>query len=171
MPGQDDLTNMTLPQQPLMPVNVPRTLRYASRGMVVLASNPHECEIGRVRLLGHSGQPIDDICRFTTSRSLLPATLDASTSTALAPTGSQEDASSGAGESAVMSDGATGNTKDTTLMPGVKEQGAPDGIVRARLLANTCMWRHLAPTAPDTLASYPFSEMDPFVMESEDEDT
>eukprot|EP00983_Pelagomonas_calceolata_P083875 1156246-Pelagomonas_calceolata.AAC.1 len=27
-------------------------------------------------------------------------------------------------------------------------------------------WRHLAPTAPDTLASYPFDAFDPFIIES-----
>ncbi len=27
-------------------------------------------------------------------------------------------------------------------------------------------WRHLSPTAPDTLASYPFYESDPFIIAS-----
>ncbi|XP_064477824.1 DNA polymerase delta subunit 2-like isoform X2 [Ornithodoros turicata] len=32
-------------------------------------------------------------------------------------------------------------------------------------LARTLEWRHLVPTAPDTLASYPFPDKDPFIME------
>jgi len=55
VPGEDDPTNFTLPQQPLMPVNAPRTLRFSSKGMVVLASNPHECEVDGIHFLGHGG--------------------------------------------------------------------------------------------------------------------
>lgn len=180
VPGQDDLTNLTMPQQPLMPVNLPRTLRYASKGMVVLASNPHECEVGRVRLLGHGGQPVDDVCRFTTARGLLPATLAASggasagAGSASAPmTDDGTDAppaSSGAGASSA-STSASASAAGAGAPEGVREFGAGEGLSRARVLANTCMWRHLAPTAPDTLASYPFSQTDPFVMESEDAET
>ena len=32
-------------------------------------------------------------------------------------------------------------------------------------LEDTLWWRHAAPTAPDTLPSYPFKDGDPFVME------
>ena len=34
------------------------------------------------------------------------------------------------------------------------------------ILGNLLNWRHLAPTAPDTLALYPFTETDPFVLDS-----
>ena len=33
-------------------------------------------------------------------------------------------------------------------------------------LRKTLLWRHLAPTAPDTLCCYPFLDRDPFVIES-----
>ena len=33
-------------------------------------------------------------------------------------------------------------------------------------LRKTLLWRHLAPTAPDTLGCYPFLDRDPFVMET-----
>jgi hypothetical protein len=33
------------------------------------------------------------------------------------------------------------------------------------LLTNTLHWRHMAPTAPDTLACHPFHESDPFVID------
>lgn len=33
-------------------------------------------------------------------------------------------------------------------------------------MAETCMyWRHMAPSAPDTLWSYPFPDKDPFIIE------
>uniref|UniRef100_A0A7S0RED1 DNA polymerase delta small subunit n=1 Tax=Pyramimonas obovata TaxID=1411642 RepID=A0A7S0RED1_9CHLO len=36
---------------------------------------------------------------------------------------------------------------------------------RLDLLEATWRWQHLAPTAPDTLATYPFSDRDPFIVE------
>lgn len=36
---------------------------------------------------------------------------------------------------------------------------------RLSLLESTLQWRHLCPTAPDTLACYPFATKDPFVLE------
>ena len=32
------------------------------------------------------------------------------------------------------------------------------------LLTNTLLWRHLAPTCPDTLAAFPFADADPCVI-------
>lgn len=33
-------------------------------------------------------------------------------------------------------------------------------------MAEACMyWRHMAPSAPDTLWSYPFQDNDPFIIE------
>ena len=37
---------------------------------------------------------------------------------------------------------------------------------RAAILGKLLQWRHLAPTAPDTLAAYPYFEADPFILES-----
>ncbi len=37
---------------------------------------------------------------------------------------------------------------------------------RAAILGKLLQWRHLAPTAPDTLAAYPYFESDPFILES-----
>lgn len=36
---------------------------------------------------------------------------------------------------------------------------------RMSMVRNTLKWRHLAPTAPDTLWSYPYQERDPFVLD------
>ena len=37
---------------------------------------------------------------------------------------------------------------------------------RLRMLEHVLEWGHLAPTAPDTLTAYSFSDKDPFVIES-----
>lgn len=34
------------------------------------------------------------------------------------------------------------------------------------MAANTLSWGHLAPTAPDTLACYPFYDKDPFILDA-----
>lgn len=36
---------------------------------------------------------------------------------------------------------------------------------RTTVLENLLIWRHLIPTAPDTLASYPYHDCDPFIIE------
>lgn len=40
----------------------------------------------------------------------------------------------------------------------------PARTPRLDLMENTLRWRHLAPTAPDTLTCYPYSSDDPFVL-------
>ena len=35
---------------------------------------------------------------------------------------------------------------------------------RIDLLESTLRWRHVLPTAPDTLASYPFYDTEPFII-------
>jgi hypothetical protein len=36
---------------------------------------------------------------------------------------------------------------------------------RLDFMERTLVWRHLAPTAPDTLGCYPFTDRDPFIVE------
>jgi len=62
MPGQYDPTNLSLPQAAFLPHLFPR-----ARGSKKLrfASNPYQRNLGAVRILGHSGQPVKDILRCT----------------------------------------------------------------------------------------------------------
>lgn len=69
-------------------------------------TNPHEFELDGVRFLGTSGQPIDDLAKYS------------------------------------------------------------EGDDRLDLMERTLAWRHLAPTAPDTLGCYPFTMEDPFIIET-----
>eukprot|EP00761_Pharyngomonas_kirbyi_P001040 gb/GECH01001041.1/.p1 GENE.gb/GECH01001041.1/~~gb/GECH01001041.1/.p1 ORF type:complete len:469 (+),score=95.52 gb/GECH01001041.1/:1-1407(+) len=101
MPGKLDPSNYTLPQQPFARCLVPKSTEYST---MHLTTNPYELQIDSIRLLGHSGQPVEDIIRHSK--------IDGSLET-----------------------------------------------------AELCMeWRHLAPTAPDTLDSYPFYKSDPFIV-------
>ncbi len=102
MPGRNDPSNAALPQQPLHACLLPHAARYSATMQRV--TNPHECSLDGVRLLGTSGQNVDDLYRCT------------------------------------------------------------DSEARLGLLASTLAWGHLAPSAPDTLACYPFHDRDPFLV-------
>ncbi len=121
LPGVDDSANASLPQQPIHPAMFPRARLYASAvapgrphaqtepGWFDTVTNPWEAEVAGWRVLGTSGQTIDDIARY------LPASA---------------------------------------------------GADRLAIMEATCRWRCCAPTAPDTLWSYPFQEDDPFVLDA-----
>jgi DNA polymerase delta subunit 2 len=102
MPGVDDPSNYTMPQQPLHSCLFPSSSRYSTFKTV---TNPYEMSVAGVSFAGHAGQPITDLRRNCT----------------------------------------------------VKDH--------MRLHQNTLEWRHMAPTAPDTLACHPYYEVDPFVIE------
>mmetsp|Transcript_5461 Transcript_5461/g.14757 ORF Transcript_5461/g.14757 Transcript_5461/m.14757 type:complete len:460 (-) Transcript_5461:556-1935(-) len=103
MPGAQDPTNVAMPQQPLHRCLFPSASSY---GSLVRASNPHAFELDGVSFLGSSGQPVDDVVKYSRQSS------------------------------------------------------------RLDVMEQCLQWRHLAPTAPDTLASYPFDAFDPFIIES-----
>ena len=109
MPGSRDPANVVLPQQSMHHCLFPRSSGF--RDTFSLVTNPYKCVFGdkkdtsSVCILGHSGQPVEDIARFSS----LCDPLDA--------------------------------------------------------LESTVVWQHLAPTAPDTLACFPFKNNDPFVIQ------
>jgi len=71
MPGRNDPSNAALPQQPLHGCLLPEASRFeATLGRV---TNPHECLVGGVRVLGTSGQNVDDLYRCTGCESRLAA--------------------------------------------------------------------------------------------------
>lgn len=103
MPGEGDPTDIALPQQPLHKGLFAASTDLIKSGALVLETNPKMLDIDGIKLLGSSGQPVTDLCRYSDS----------------------------------------------------------DGI---NLLQKTLEWHHLAPTAPDTLCSYPLVDNDPFVV-------
>jgi len=101
MPGEFDPANFTFPQQPLHRCMFPKATRFPTLQCV---TNPYDCTIEGVRIMGTSGQPAQDIWKF----SRFDEHLD--------------------------------------------------------ILEKTLEWRHLAPTAPDTLGCYPYTQNDPFIL-------
>eukprot|EP00005_Dracoamoeba_jomungandri_P002735 CAMPEP_0174260122 /NCGR_PEP_ID=MMETSP0439-20130205/8857_1 /TAXON_ID=0 /ORGANISM="Stereomyxa ramosa, Strain Chinc5" /LENGTH=389 /DNA_ID=CAMNT_0015344293 /DNA_START=312 /DNA_END=1481 /DNA_ORIENTATION=+ len=61
MPGEDDPTNFTLPQQPLNPCLLPISRLYPTLRCV---TNPYLANINNSTILGNSGQCIDDIKKY-----------------------------------------------------------------------------------------------------------
>lgn len=62
MPGEFDPSNFTLPQQSLHKCMFPQAARYST---LTCATNPYDFSIGGVRMLGTSGQPVEDIYRYS----------------------------------------------------------------------------------------------------------
>lgn len=102
LPGRHEPTNLSFPQKAMLPHLFPRAQGCSG---LRLASNPYEREVGGVRVLGHAGQPVDDLLRCSSISEPVHA------------------------------------------------------------LSLTLEAMHLAPTAPDTLATQPFVESDPFVLD------
>lgn len=62
MPGEYDPSNYILPQQSLHKCMFPQTAQYST---LHCATNPVDCTVDGVRILGTSGQPVDDIFRYS----------------------------------------------------------------------------------------------------------
>lgn len=103
MPGASDPTNFILPQQPLHPCLFPKATRYETFHCV---TNPYNFSLDGIEVLGSSGQPVQDFCRFSEFEDQLDA------------------------------------------------------------LEHTLVVGHMAPTAPDTVGSYPYTDSDPFIIDS-----
>lgn len=122
MPGESDPATYGLPQQPIHPAMFPHSRTYASPnvdhpeeeapGWFESVTNPWDGDIEGWRMLGNSGQPVDDILKYI-------------------------------------------------------DLGGPNGTGtdgRLDVMDSMLRWRSSAPTAPDTLWSYPFQDRDPFVL-------
>ncbi|CAK7273031.1 DNA polymerase delta small subunit Cdc1 [Sporothrix epigloea] len=122
MPGMYDIANASIPQQPIHLAMFPKARLFASAtagaaksnkvsggggssGWFDPVTNPWEGEVEGWRVLGTSGQTLDDIAKYI------------------------------------------------------------HGDDRLGMMEATCRWRCCAPTAPDTLWSYPYQEDDPFVID------
>lgn len=101
MPGEFDPSNHLLPQQPMHQCMFPVCSRDRNFQSV---TNPYDCQLAGRRVLGTSGQNVNDVMR---------------------------------------------NSRIET----------PLEVLRLLM-----RWSHLAPTAPDTLACFPFYNSDPFVI-------
>ncbi|KAL1129304.1 hypothetical protein AAG570_013833, partial [Ranatra chinensis] len=83
MPGEFDPTNFTLPQQPIHYCMFPKALCNATFRSV---TNPHMLELFGATVVGSSGQPVSDVCAFSTAEDPLEALHNTLTWGHLAPT-------------------------------------------------------------------------------------
>lgn len=70
MPGHKDPTNLSMPQMALHPYLF-RSAQKSSQFKSV--SNPYQCSLGDLKVLGHSGQPVRDLMRCTSIATPLEA--------------------------------------------------------------------------------------------------
>lgn len=139
MPGAEDPTTETLPQQTLHPCLFPHSSRFDSLSLV---TNPYDAKVDGCHLLGHSGQPVFDILRQTHWHGYPVEPEDVATTDAA----------------------ASGATAMDVAEEGAEDDGSSDAL---KALKKTLEWGHVCPTAPDTLSCYPFSDTDPFVIEKD----
>ncbi|GFR50147.1 hypothetical protein Agub_g12308 [Astrephomene gubernaculifera] len=83
MPGPEDPANVALPQQPMHRCLFPAACTH---GSFVRATNPHEFEVDGVRMLGTSGQNVDDMAKYCTIRDRLDLMERSLASRHIAPT-------------------------------------------------------------------------------------
>ncbi|CAD8066554.1 unnamed protein product [Paramecium primaurelia] len=105
MPGINEPVSQMLPQTPLHKSHFPET--FDKSNQLVFLTNPTEFTLGDIKILGTSGQNIQDIKKYSL----------------------------------------------------VKNQEDVD------ILEMTLFYGHIAPTAPDTLISFPQQDQDPFVLQ------
>nr|XP_034919350.1 DNA polymerase delta small subunit-like isoform X2 [Populus alba] len=103
MPGSNDPANFSLPQQSLNRWLFPGSIAYNTFRS---CTDPHCFELDGVRILGTSGQNIDDLKKYS------------------------------------------------------------EGKDELEFMERTLKWRHVAPTTPNTLGCYPFTDRDPFLIEN-----
>lgn len=127
-----------------------------------------------MRLLGSAGQPVSDILRYTSAVGK-PGVWDTAPSLPEERGKKKKKAATaaagaGAGGAAADADmegeaGAGAAPTPPTHMPSEGREKLTTAELSLHVLASTLSWRHMAPTAPDTLGCYPFYDTDPFVLE------
>lgn len=168
MPGAGDPANYTLPQQPLHRCLFPGAAAYSS---LLRATNPHDFDVDGVTFLGTSGQNVDDVYRWAglSESARGPGWKDGRVWCCLGVVG-EVCRSSADGPQPPAADPsaflpALCHITPLPLAPPTPRRYS-DIEDRAAILGKLLQWRHLAPTAPDTLAAYPYFESDPFILES-----
>lgn len=97
-------------------------------------TNPYEFSLGELRFLGTSGQNVDNAVRYVRHIQAFPGYVP------------------------------NDLIKAKDIPKHDLHKFAKDPLNRILTMVNMLFWRHIAPTAPDTLACYPFKESEPFVL-------
>lgn len=156
LPGLSDPANISFPQQPFHPCIFPHSVRFNTFERV---PNPTQALIDGVRIVGHAGQPVSDIARQTYSRSAGDSAMELVT----AP--EEEEIVLDTTESAMDGDETIIELEAKPMK--IKSDVVDGGERRIEILRQTLEWGHLAPTVPDTMPCYPFSDTDPFILDTD----
>lgn len=155
VPGAADPTTYFFPQQPLHKLLLPQSGRFST---VYCAPNPHACSLHRVHMLGTGGQNVDDVVRYTSEHAVLAGFISGSEHSSATKAAAPAQAVAGGEPEESMEGDESKAAADVPAAP------ADDPVSRVNALANLLLWRNVAPTAPDTIATYPFINEDPFIM-------
>lgn len=182
--------NSSLFFQPLHPSIFPHSARFNSFERI---TNPAEIGLEKVVLLGHSGQPVDDIARqsFPGVDQTAVSAIHPNTGDLTHTCGSVSIADDYAEESE-DNNGAIEMELEETVVFDPKPQKLKvdlhDGERRIGILRDTLAWGHLCPTIPgicvltntvsmrmtndcvliDTTPCYPYCDTDPFIISPSD---
>lgn len=139
IPGLHDPTNANWPQKPLHASLLPNAVSFVN--MLSRAPNPYEARIGNKTFLGSDGYNVYDLLKFVSKRHVghVAGDENESMNVSLKSQSQQNQELEG----------------DTTL----KEMSSLEA------LELTFKYNHMAPTGPDSLPTFPFKDVDPFVIE------
>jgi DNA polymerase delta subunit 2 len=157
MPGEHDPANFLLPQQPIHRCLLPSASRESNLHRV---PNPYERAMDGRIFLGTSGQNVNDFILYDPdATATTAAALEKSARSTGTPVENEKAITMNDDiENIDLKQPAPCNSDDT-----VSHDCSSIAIDAMQAMLTN---RHLAPTAPDTLGSYPFYERDPFVLES-----
>ncbi|ODV87182.1 hypothetical protein CANARDRAFT_5736 [[Candida] arabinofermentans NRRL YB-2248] len=140
MPGETDPSEISFPKQPLHRAFFPKS-RNSSR--FLSTTNPHWFKIDDTRILGTSGENINDLFKYMIPNIAIP----------LSDTPPSE---------------SPPKTDDIQPpLPRLRSKTRDEVAYESRLklLESTIHWQNILPTAPDTLWCYPYETTDPFTLD------
>lgn len=140
MPGATDPANISFPQQPFHPCLFPHSSRFSTFERV---TNPYECKVDSVTVLGHSGQPIADIARQTYDAPVVSTNGKLDSTSATANSATDESQSESVQTSSELEEVIEIDPKPKRMKVDLK-----NGQRRLEILERTLEWGYICPTAP-----------------------
>lgn len=137
MPGANDPSDKSLPQQPfnkaLFQADLRSYFNNLNQNVINLVTNPNIFHINSCKILAVAGQSINDICKY-----IIP------------------------NKNIVDKNNGVDQNDDTMITD--EEQNQDTVEHRLDLIEYCLRWQNIIPSAPDTICSYPFKENDPFIL-------
>lgn len=144
LPGKNDPSDISLPQQPLHKAlfneNLKPYFNKVNRPILNLVTNPYKFNINGWDILTISGQNIDDIMKY-----IIPYSNKGGNS--------NDNDNDNIGSNSESNDNAhIDDSREDTIEH------------RLDLMECTMKWQNIVPTCPDTIWCYPYKNKDPFIL-------